>query len=73
MGKITDRGLSKMAKKDGEMTLTAFKKPQSFRAYDEKVRNCLMCRDSFVSTWSGERICSRCKKSAAWRSALSES
>lgn len=73
MGKITDHGLSKVAKEDGEVTLTAFKKPHSFRAYDEKMRNCLMCRDPFMSTWPGERICARCKKSAAWRNALSES
>ena len=73
MGKIADHGLSKAANEDSEMTSTAFKKPRSLRAYDEKMRNCLMCRDSFVSTWSGERICSRCKKSAAWRNALSES
>lgn len=73
MGKITDRAFSKAADEDGEMPLTAFKKPRSFRAYEQKERDCLMCREAFMSTWSGERICSRCKKSAAWRNALSES
>ena len=73
MGKSADRRLSRVAEEDREMTLTAFKKPQSSRAHDEKVRNCLMCRDSFVSPWYGARLCSRCKKSAAWRNALSES
>lgn len=32
-----------------------------------KVRACLRCRVSFESQWSGERICSRCKSSHAWR------
>ena len=73
MGKITDQRLSNVANGGGKMTATAFKKPVSSRVHDEKVRNCLMCRDSFLSTWSGERICPRCKKSAAWRNALSES
>ncbi len=30
-----------------------------------KVRNCLRCKAAFDSEWSGERICSRCKKSNA--------
>ena len=32
-----------------------------------KVRQCLRCNDTFQSTWSGERICSHCKRSTAWR------
>lgn len=32
-----------------------------------KVRNCLRCEETFSSEWSGERICSRCKKSSAWK------
>lgn len=32
-----------------------------------KIRNCLRCKAKFLSAWSGERICSRCKSSAAWR------
>ncbi|MEQ9812815.1 MAG: hypothetical protein RLO50_08530 [Azospirillaceae bacterium] len=30
-------------------------------------RLCLRCRNSFASTWAGERICSRCKGTSAWR------
>jgi len=26
-----------------------------------------MCRDRFESSWPGERICKRCKSTAAWR------
>jgi hypothetical protein len=33
-----------------------------------KVRRCLRCSTTFSSQWSGERICSRCKSSNAWRS-----
>jgi len=32
-----------------------------------KVRQCLRCEATFSSNWSGERICSRCKGSNAWR------
>lgn len=32
-------------------------------------RTCLKCRTSFRSKGFGERICSRCKESVAWRSA----
>jgi hypothetical protein len=32
-----------------------------------KVRQCLRCKATFPSEWSGERICSRCKSSNAWR------
>jgi len=35
-----------------------------------KVRQCLRCRATFSSRWSGERICSRCKSSIAWRSGI---
>ena len=34
-------------------------------------RVCLRCRSSFWSEGFGERICSRCKGTAAWRSAVS--
>jgi len=36
-----------------------------------KVRRCLKCRATFPSEWSGERICSRCKHSNAWRTGVS--
>lgn len=32
-----------------------------------KTRQCLKCHSQFESTWSGERICRRCKGTAAWR------
>jgi Zn finger protein HypA/HybF involved in hydrogenase expression len=32
-----------------------------------KVRQCLRCKSTFSSEWSGERICPRCKASNAWR------
>jgi len=30
-------------------------------------RQCLRCQSSFPSAWVGERICTRCKTSSAWR------
>ncbi len=33
-----------------------------------KVRKCLTCKAPFESEWSGERICARCKNTAAWKS-----
>lgn len=35
-----------------------------------KVRQCLRCKATFPSEWSGERICARCKGTSAWRSGL---
>ena len=35
-------------------------------------RACLRCRSTFWSEGFGERICSRCKGSAVWRSAICE-
>ncbi len=35
-------------------------------------RACLRCRSTFWSEGFGERICSRCKGSAVWRSAIYE-
>lgn len=32
-----------------------------------KDRRCLRCKAKFASQWSGERVCSRCKKSKAWK------
>lgn len=34
-------------------------------------RVCLRCRSSFWSEGFGERICSRCKGTVAWRTAIS--
>ena len=35
-----------------------------------KVRQCLRCKVTFSSEWSGERICARCKSSQAWLSGV---
>lgn len=32
-----------------------------------KLRHCLRCGATFPSEWAGERICSPCKKTVAWR------
>ena len=32
-----------------------------------KVRQCLRCKAEFRSEWAGERVCSHCKSSHAWR------
>jgi len=42
------------------------KKPESDRTYEPKPRKCLMCRKEFHSSWPGERVCKRCKETAAW-------
>ena len=72
MGKISKRDFSKVSRDGSKLPATGFKKPEFLRAREKKERVCLMCREPFLSTWSGARICSRCKKSAAWRNALSE-
>jgi len=33
-----------------------------------KVRRCLMCGDEFSSSHIGERVCTACKTTSAWRS-----
>ncbi len=42
-------------------------KPKPEYEHEQKTRNCLMCRDSFESSWAGERVCKRCKSSGSWR------
>jgi hypothetical protein len=32
-----------------------------------KTRFCLMCSEKFVSKWKGDRVCKRCKGTAAWK------
>lgn len=32
-----------------------------------KPRTCMMCKTAFDSYWAGERICKRCRSSAAWK------
>ena len=36
-------------------------------AVPPQTRSCLRCRTKFESEWAGERICKRCKGTAAWR------
>ena len=49
------------------MKQTSFKKPEAIPAQESVIRRCLKCQDRFESTWYGERICKRCKSTAAWR------
>ena len=43
------------------------KKPESEHPEEHKGRDCLMCRESFLSAWAGERVCPKCKTKSAWR------
>ncbi len=45
-------------------------KPEPDRKYDAKERRCLKCREEFLSSWPGERICRTCKSSSAWREGI---
>ncbi len=45
-------------------------KPEPDRKYDAKERKCLKCREEFLSSWPGERICRTCKSSSAWREGI---
>jgi hypothetical protein len=33
----------------------------------ERLRRCLICLTDFVSTWSGNRVCSRCRSTSIWK------
>jgi hypothetical protein len=44
-------------------------KPAPDRIYEAKKRPCLMCRDKFISSWPGERVCPKCKQTNLWRAA----
>jgi len=37
------------------------------KAADERMRKCLICDKEFLSSWSGNRVCKRCRASATWR------
>jgi len=43
------------------------KKQQQALAPGEKIRRCLVCHEEFVSAWSGNRVCHRCRSTAAWK------
>jgi uncharacterized paraquat-inducible protein A len=47
------------------------RKPERDIAYEPKLRHCLMCSTHFTSEWPGERVCKRCKSTAAWRQGTS--
>ncbi len=51
------------------MTNTSEKTARTSRLTGDvpKPRQCLRCEVTFDSEWFGERICSNCKKSNAWR------
>ena len=34
---------------------------------EQQRRRCLMCGTEFDSEWPGERICTRCRATAAWK------
>lgn len=42
-------------------------KPDAVHPTEAKTRACLVCKTSFQSEWSGERICRRCKSAKVWR------
>ena len=42
-------------------------KPGADDVPELKPRGCLVCRETFLSAWSGERICRRCKSTSGWR------
>jgi hypothetical protein len=46
------------------------KMPASLRDTEPKTKPCLVCKSPFLSEWAGERICRRCKSTAAWRSGV---
>ena len=48
------------------MSLTYPKKPEPPHSYEAKSRPCLVCRQSFTSSWPGERVCPDCKTSKTW-------
>ena len=35
--------------------------------WDYADRKCLICQDAFNSSWKGNRVCSRCKDTEAWK------
>jgi len=43
-------------------------KPEPDKKPERKTRKCLKCRDKFISCWSGERVCPKCKQSKEWLS-----
>ncbi len=45
--------------------------PIDYPTSDEpRSRQCLKCRSKFNSEWSGERVCTTCKRKSEWRSGV---
>ena len=44
-----------------------YKTSEAKQETDRETRPCLLCREPFPSEWAGERVCPRCKSTAAWR------
>lgn len=41
---------------------------EASQRHSQKPRRCLRCQAEFDSVWAGDRICGKCKQTAAWRS-----
>lgn len=58
-------GIMRRATADGEESAT--------HTLKRLERTCLSCKTTFDSAWAGERICTRCKGTSAWRTGASTS
>lgn len=38
--------------------------------HEPKARRCLMCRETFISEWPGERVCGHCKTLSTWKAGI---
>ncbi len=58
------------------MAKIGFHRTDFFQAADDaplehvKKRQCLRCHAPFISAWSGERVCRKCKTSRVWRDGI---
>lgn len=50
-----------------EKTAEALDEFDAERQSQRKERDCMMCGEGFESEWFGERICRKCKSTAAYR------
>jgi hypothetical protein len=53
--------------------MAPYTKPKSERDTVPKTRPCLVCKTPFLSEWSGQRICRRCKSGKNWSSGIATS
>ncbi len=56
----------RLARQSGTMEKNS-KRPETERDTVRKTRRCLVCAQPFQSEWAGERVCRKCKSTAAWR------